>query len=143
MLMPVGATLALKGNEQAAHIPLAAAFKIAKGIYVISLRQKLKPVIDAPANAGNTAQRWTNAMTIYPYLDFSKRTYHGIINVTSDSFSGDGILNNVCCSLQRNRRILVCRCGADILDIGGESTWSWFQPAPTIEQERVLPVVRA
>ena len=85
-------------------------------------------------------------MTIYPYLDFSKRTYiMGIINVTSDSFSGDGILNNqdaIHAAVEQAQRFV--DAGADILDIGGESTRPGSQPVTAEEeQERVLPVVRA
>lgn len=85
-------------------------------------------------------------MTIYPCLDFSKRTYiMGIINVTSDSFSGDGILNNqdaIHAALEQAQRFV--DAGADILDIGGESTRPGSQPVTAEEeQERVLPVVRA
>lgn len=85
-------------------------------------------------------------MTIYPYLDFSKRTYiMGIINVTSDSFSGDGILNNqdaIHAALEQAQRFIAA--GADILDIGGESTRPGSQPVTAEEElERVLPVVRA
>ena len=85
-------------------------------------------------------------MTIYPCLDFSKRTYiMGIINVTSDSFSGDGILNNqdaIHAAVEQAQRFV--DAGADILDIGGESTRPGSQPVTAEEeQERVLPVVRA
>ena len=84
-------------------------------------------------------------MTIYPYLDFSKRTYiMGIINVTSDSFSGDGILNNqdaIHAAVEQAQRFV--DAGADILDIGGESTRPGSQPVTAEEElERVLPVVR-
>lgn len=85
-------------------------------------------------------------MTIYPCLDFSKRTYiMGIINVTSDSFSGDGILNNqdaIHAAVEQAQRFV--DAGADILDIGGESTRPGSQPVTAEEElERVLPVVRA
>ncbi len=69
----------------------------------------------------------------------------GIINVTSDSFSGDGILNNqdaIHAALEQAQRFV--DAGADILDIGGESTRPGSQPVTAEEElERVLPVVRA
>jgi len=69
----------------------------------------------------------------------------GIINVTSDSFSGDGILNNqdaIHAAVEQAQRFV--DAGADILDIGGESTRPGSQPVTAEEeQERVLPVVRA
>jgi dihydropteroate synthase len=81
-----------------------------------------------------------------PPLPWGKRTYiMGIINVTPDSFSGDGILGEgdaVLAALAQAGRFL--EEGADILDIGGESTRPGSQPVDA-EQElaRVLPVVRA
>jgi dihydropteroate synthase len=71
------------------------------------------------------------------------RTYvMGIINVTPDSFSGDGIAGNVQVAVEQARRFAAE--GADILDIGGESTRPGSAPV-TAEEEmrRVLPVVEA
>ncbi len=81
-----------------------------------------------------------------PQLIFGRRTYiMGIINVTSDSFSGDGILTGqdmVKTALEQARRFVAE--GADILDIGGESTRPGSQPVSAEEElERVLPVVSA
>jgi len=85
-------------------------------------------------------------MTGSPYLDFCRRTYvMGILNVTPDSFSGDGILTGqevVQTALQQGQRFVAE--GADILDIGGESTRPGSQPVSADEElERVLPVLRA
>jgi len=65
----------------------------------------------------------------------------GIVNCTPDSFSGDGKINTAAC-LHYARKLI--REGADILDIGGEST----RPGAlgvTIEEEtrRVIPVIEA
>ncbi len=82
-----------------------------------------------------------------PYLKFNQRTYvMGIINVTGDSFSGDGILtagqDAVQAALEQARQFAAA--GADILDVGGESTRPGSQPVSAEEElERVLPVVRA
>jgi dihydropteroate synthase len=64
----------------------------------------------------------------------------GIINVTTDSFSGDGLGLDVEAAVAQGRRF--AQEGADILDVGGESTRPGFQ-AVTLEEEmrRVLPVV--
>jgi dihydropteroate synthase len=67
----------------------------------------------------------------------------GIINITPDSFSGDGLANAgdpVIAALQQADEFI--RAGADILDIGGESTRPGAAPV-TAEQEleRILPVV--
>jgi dihydropteroate synthase len=69
------------------------------------------------------------------------RTYiMGIINVSPESFSGDG-LNNVESAVVRAREF--CNEGADIIDVGGESTRPNADPISAEEElRRVLPVVR-
>ena len=54
-------------------------------------------------------------------LDFSKKTYiMGILNVTPDSFSDGGLHFDK--SAARDRAMMMIDEGADIIDIGGEST---------------------
>ena len=74
------------------------------------------------------------------------RTYiMGILNVTPDSFSGDGLLQGadaVAAAVARAERMIAA--GADILDVGGESTRPGSQPVPADEEtRRVVPVIRA
>ncbi|HEU4323428.1 MAG TPA: dihydropteroate synthase [Roseiflexaceae bacterium] len=70
----------------------------------------------------------------------------GIVNVTPDSFSADGLArpgqDSVAAALEQARRFAAE--GADILDVGGESTRPGAQPV-TQEEElaRVVPVVAA
>jgi dihydropteroate synthase len=66
----------------------------------------------------------------------------GILNVTPDSFSDGGRFD----SLERaiDQAIAMVGQGADILDIGGESTRPGSQPVSEAEElQRVLPVIRA
>jgi dihydropteroate synthase len=64
----------------------------------------------------------------------------GIINVTTDSFSGDGLGLDVEAAVAQGRRF--AEEGADVLDVGGESTRPGFQAVtPEEEMHRVLPVV--
>ena len=64
----------------------------------------------------------------------------GILNVTPDSFSDGGKYNNVDSALRQALKMV--EDGADIIDIGGESTRPGYQPVPTEEElERVVPVV--
>ena len=64
----------------------------------------------------------------------------GIVNVTPDSFSDGGDAATVATALARVREMI----GADILDIGGESTRPGAEPVPvTAEIARVVPVIRA
>ncbi len=68
----------------------------------------------------------------------------GIINVTPDSFSGDGVLgaNAIDRAVEQARQFALA--GADILDIGGESTRPGSQPVAEAEElARVVPVIRA
>ncbi len=64
----------------------------------------------------------------------------GVINCTTDSFAGDGVGSDLEAALSRGMRMV--RDGADILDIGAESTRPGFQPVETeVELERVVPLV--
>lgn len=73
-------------------------------------------------------------------LHWGKRTYvMGIINMSPDSFSGDGIVD-VDAALEQARRFV--SEGADILDVGGESTRPGFSSVSTQEEiSRVVPVI--
>jgi len=81
---------------------------------------------------------------VNPFLEFGKKTYvMGVINVTPDSFSGDGLLSQqdtVKAALEQAQRFV--EAGADILDIGGESTRPGASEVNLQEEiERVLPVI--
>lgn len=66
----------------------------------------------------------------------------GIINVTPDSFSGDGLGDDVVAAVDRG--LALAREGADILDVGGESTRPGADPVSAeVEMRRVLPVITA
>lgn len=73
-------------------------------------------------------------------FSWGKRTYvMGIINVSPDSFSGDGI-DAVDAALARARRFVIE--GADIIDVGGESTRPGAAPVSVNEElGRVIPVL--
>jgi len=76
-------------------------------------------------------------------LDFSQKTYiMGILNVTPDSFSDGGQYFDKSTAIKR--AIQMVEDGADIIDIGGESTRPGSQPL-AIEEElrRTLPVIEA
>src|SRR5215467_6450893 len=64
----------------------------------------------------------------------------GIVNATPDSFSGDGVLDADTAARQALRMIDE---GADVIDVGGESTRPGHQPVSAEEElRRVLPVLR-
>ncbi len=66
----------------------------------------------------------------------------GILNLTPDSFSDGGSVDSVPKAVARAKEI--AEQGAEILDVGGESTRPGSDPVdPAEEQRRVLPVVEA
>jgi len=77
---------------------------------------------------GDTEFRW------------GERTYvMGIINVSPDSFSGDGLISIEAAVAQARQFV---NQGVDILDIGGESTRPGADPVPVDEEiHRVVPVI--
>ena len=81
-------------------------------------------------------------------FEWGSRTYvMGVINATPDSFSGDGVGSNVDAALAQAQSFE--QWGADIVDVGGESTrppsiYAGSEPVTVDEElERVLPIVRA
>ena len=75
-------------------------------------------------------------------LSLERPLVMGIVNVTPDSFSDGGLYANRDAAVAHARRLLAE--GADILDIGGESTRPGSLPV-TLDEERrrVLPVIEA
>lgn len=66
----------------------------------------------------------------------------GIINVTPDSFSGDGLAGDIPAAVALARAFEAA--GADILDVGGESSRPGAAPvAPAEEAARVIPALTA
>jgi dihydropteroate synthase len=64
----------------------------------------------------------------------------GVLNLTPDSFSGDGLSGDVAGALRRGRAM--AEAGVDLLDLGGESTRPGSEPTPEdVELGRVVPAV--
>ena len=74
-------------------------------------------------------------------LGIGKRTLiMGVLNVTPDSFSDGGIFFNFDDAVAQGEKLV--RDGADIIDIGGESTRPFSDPVTVEEEiERVVPVI--
>ncbi|MDI3328275.1 MAG: dihydropteroate synthase [Alicyclobacillaceae bacterium] len=84
----------------------------------------------APLRIGDRIFRWNRTLVM------------GILNVTPDSFSDGGRYNDVERALARAREMV--DQGADLLDIGGESTRPGHVPVSAEEElNRVIPVIRA
>ena len=95
---------------------------------------RLTAAAPAPTRIGPTTFIW------------GRRTYvMGILNVTPDSFSGDGLLADadpVARAVTTARRMV--DEGADLLDVGGESTRPGHEPVDADEEiARVVPVISA
>jgi dihydropteroate synthase len=83
-------------------------------------------------------------------FEWGSRTYvMGIVNVTPDSFSGDGLLSTIegrtaateAAVVQAQRMV---EEGADVLDVGGESTRPGHEPVSAAEETaRIVPVIAA
>lgn len=81
-------------------------------------------------------------MTVLNSFEWGRRTYlMGVLNVTPDSFSDGGEFNTPVAALAQARHLVAA--GADILDIGGQSTRPGAEEvSPEEERERVLSVLQ-
>jgi dihydropteroate synthase len=73
--------------------------------------------------------------------EFNEGTYvMGILNVTPDSFSDGGQFNDIDSAMRRVRKLITG--GADIIDIGGESTRPNYTKISDEEEiQRILPII--
>ncbi len=64
----------------------------------------------------------------------------GVVNVTPDSFSDGGVFDDDAAAIAHARRLIAE--GAEIVDVGGESTRPGADPVPVEDElERVIPVI--
>ena len=92
--------------------------------------------------------RWGTTLVGETVFVWGERTYvMGVVNVTSDSFSGDGLGTDLDAAVQQALRFQ--EWGADIIDVGGESTrpgsiYAGSVPTDLDEElSRVVPVIEA
>ncbi|MGC8470327.1 MAG: dihydropteroate synthase [Acetobacteraceae bacterium] len=79
---------------------------------------------------------------LWPDLPPERPAVMGILNVTPDSFSDGGRHSDPAAAIAAGRAMAAA--GADILDIGGESTRPGARPVPPEEEcRRVVPVIAA
>lgn len=84
-------------------------------------------------SSGNISRTYT--------LSFEKPLIMGIVNVTPDSFSDGGKYFGAATAVQHALQLV--KDGADILDIGGESTRPGSAPVPVEEElKRVIPIIK-
>jgi dihydropteroate synthase len=108
------------------------------------------PSVALPIDADDGVPRAPPAPLLIGGRSFAwgSRTYvMGIVNVTPDSFSGDGLLAHagadpLAAALEQGR--VMAAAGADILDVGGASSRPGHAAVPVDEEaRRAVPVVRA
>ncbi|HET8945350.1 MAG TPA: dihydropteroate synthase [Candidatus Polarisedimenticolia bacterium] len=110
------------------------------GRLVASLRKAAVPLA-SEIEAAIAAARAPSAPL--PFLPVGRRTLlMGVLNVTPDSFSDGGRFTEVTAAARHAVRL--AEEGADILDVGGESTRPGAQPVGLRDElRRVLPVLEA
>lgn len=95
--------------------------------------------IGSTSGAGPRSAIWRTARGS---LDLSGPRIMGILNVTPDSFWDGGRHQGVAAALRQAERLVAE--GADVVDVGGESTRPGAEPVPPDEERaRVAPVVAA
>ncbi|MFP2924732.1 dihydropteroate synthase [Pyxidicoccus sp. 3LG] len=101
-----------------------------------------------PKELAAALERTLESVTAPPTLDLGGRTFEwgsrtyvmGIVNVTPDSFSDGGRYFGAEAAIAHG--VALAEAGADLLDVGGESTRPGSQPVGVEEElARVLPVI--
>lgn len=155
--MPGGITTCHDGMENGGYFPLAGGPFCFNHLDVIQRHEKSMSVSLLPASAlmdhaaagGSEAEalaglvfdRLTRPRPDYAGHDLTQPVVMGIINTTPDSFSDGGDHAEADIAIASGRRMAAD--GADILDIGGESTRPGADPVSRQEEEaRILPVVK-
>ena len=157
----------LSGAMAEAAIAEGRALPLAGGVFGLAFGAVEIVARDATTDAGMTgavvpldrAKRWASAVDFsmryesqlqaltaarapWASLDFGRPRIMGILNVTPDSFSDGGDHLDAAAAIAGGRAML--EAGADILDVGGESTRPGAQPLdPADEIRRIEPIVRA
>ena len=95
-----------------------------------NIKELLANTIPAPINIRDIVINWQE-----PYI-------MGILNVTPDSSSDGGLYNTIDKAIEHYKELI--ENGADIVDIGGESTRPYSKPVSSEEEiNRVIPVIKA
>lgn len=139
---------AARAVEAGIALPLAGgplAFATAEAIERTAGEEGRRRPVDlaaARAFAPELIKALTRQRAPWAGFDLKRPLIMGVVNVTPDSFSDGGDFAGASAAIDHGRALLAA--GADIIDIGGESTRPGANPvAPEDEAARVLPVVRA
>ncbi len=103
---------------------------------------KIVPVAGLPQEHAAALARIAAPPPPWAGLPPGRAAVMGIVNVTPDSFSDGGLHADAARAIAAGRAMTAA--GADVIDVGGESTRPGATPvSPEQEQARVLPVIRA
>lgn len=120
----------------------SAAFALARLLNTDNGQETLCPVGEVPDDWRSVLENLTRPLPQWAGLPLGRAAVMGIINVTPDSFSDGGERFDADMAIAAG--LEMARAGADILDIGGESTRPGSAPTPQPEEHaRILPVIRA
>jgi len=144
----------LDGASASRAVAVGAALPLHGGPLAFSALEVARRV---PGQAGvRQSLTLADARILYPFLidqltarpmpwagfDGGQQLIMGVINITPDSFSDGGEFFDADSAIAQGMRLL--EAGADILDIGGESTRPGAAPvSPEEEIARVIPVITA
>jgi dihydropteroate synthase len=107
-----------------------------------TLRERIERHDDGAVSRRFETGPLPRAMVLPPFLDAGRPLVMGIVNVTPDSFSDGGLSFDAASAVAHGQQLI--REGADILDIGGESTRPGSEGVPEDEElRRVIPVIKA
>jgi len=121
-----------EGEDIARHAASVTAFNPWRQILKSELQERLSTLIMAISEPRKP----------FAEIPMDVPTIMGVVNVTPDSFSDGG--NHASSDTAVAHAISLAEVGATFLDVGGESTRPGANPVdPSIEQQRVIPVVRA
>lgn len=91
--------------------------------------------------AGAPSSMAVQGRTWQPFLEQPRPLIMGVINVTPDSFADGGLCFDHQAAI--SHALALAEAGADLLDIGGESTRPFSVPLPLEEElRRVIPVIK-
>jgi len=139
---------AARAIETGVALPLAGgslAFAMVEAIEREAGQAGLRRPLDlaaARACAPEALDQLTRPRAPWAGFDLRRPLIMGVLNVTPDSFSDGGDFVDAPDAIDHGRAMLAA--GADIIDVGGESTRPGAQPVPPADEAaRILPVVRA
>jgi len=142
LLEPLGL---LHGRAAADAVAAGQAAWLAGGPVAFCLARRdgaVLPVASLPATWQPVLACITRRPPPWAGLPAHRRLVMGIVNVTPDSFSDGGRHAATDVAIAAGRAMAAA--GADIVDVGGESTRPGSQPTPVAEEQaRILPVIRA